>query len=48
MMTSIQPEDVSVVSILDTTCSLHKLNDLDMILDRTLSEACTLTSADFF
>ena len=45
-MINAQPEDVSVVSILDTISSLNRLNDLDMILDRTLSEARALTNAD--
>jgi HD-GYP domain-containing protein (c-di-GMP phosphodiesterase class II) len=39
-------EDVSTVSILETIRSLNQLNDVGMILDRTLFETRTLANAD--
>ncbi len=41
-----QQEDVSTISILKTIRSLNKLNDVGMILERTLLEARTLANAD--
>jgi HD-GYP domain-containing protein (c-di-GMP phosphodiesterase class II) len=46
MTTYTQQENITTVSILDTICSLNQLNDVDMILDRTLFEARLLANAD--
>ncbi|MCF8056306.1 MAG: HD domain-containing protein [Desulfocapsa sp.] len=39
-------EDINTLSILETIRSLNKLNDVGMILERTLFEARTLANAD--